>query len=670
MKERFTKGYLFVWAISVCYGIIVIPLDFLITSKLNSFGSVVNLLLAFRSSGLIMLMVAILTIILFIIIKILTRIKPERLEVYLQQAILIVPGIFVIVFFFLFDRLYIKSDVLVAVEIIGAFAALLVGGFSYYFLRSGSRSQWLVAISPKVSVIGTLLIILLFGISFVGGGKIASSRKSDYISTKSDRPNILLIVMDTVRADHLSLYGYHLNTTPFLTKMAKESTVFTNAFAASPWTLPSHASLFTGLYPSQHNCHGEHFWLDNSFRTLAEVLYDKGYQTINFSNNGYITSYHNMTQGFERTWYKGRWADDITMLKSLGSSVVSFFNWLLNHFQNHILAKIIKNPVSYRDSPKAAITNNAISEWLDHDRDKNRPFFIFINYMDAHLPYNPNDKVARLFLDETNLKRSYREDLRFPPIEHCLDLAKSGYTKTDIEIIRSLYDACIRYLDGELKSLIDKLKHMGIYDKTLVIITSDHGEYLGTKNRLAHGLGLNEEVLHVPLIARYPNLFKAGAKYDTMVTHIDIPETILSFVNIKERPEGIHKTQLLYDLKEDFRPNVLAEFRFPLHLLINASLLDDNSKWFIEQKTIRNKTDQFIWKSRGEPELYNVVVDPLQHNNLYSKDKEKADKLSKQLATNVKSLYYIPRSVSDTIGVSKKEKLELLDQLRGIGYVK
>lgn len=671
MKKTLIKDYCIVWAISVFYGIIIIPIDFMISIKSTSIGFVLAVLLAFRSCGLIMVIVSILTTIVFILLKTLDRLKHRVINTSLQQALLITPGVFVIIFFLLFDRYYNKFEVLVAVEIIGGAVSIIVGCIFYVLLQSENRSNRLTAICPKVSVIGTLVIVIMLGIYFIGVRSTTVSKGLGNGSGKSDRPNILLIVMDTVRSDHLSLYGYHWKTTPFLEIMAKESAVFNNAYATAPWTLPSHASLFTGLYPSQHNTHAEHFWLDDSYRTLAEQLRDAGYQTISFSNNDYVSSYHNLTQGFERSWYKTRWTDDVTQLSPhLGRSVVSFFSWFWDRIQTGILAKTIRNPSSIYDYPTAAETNKDISEWLDNGRDESRPFFIFINYMDAHLPYNPNDETARMFLNDEELKISYKQKYRNPPIEHCLDISKAGYNETDIRIISSLYDACIRYLDRNLENLMKKFKRLGIYDNTLIIITSDHGEYLGTRNRLAHGLGLHDDLLHVPLIARYPTLFDAGARYDTIVSLIDIPATILSFAKINEDHEGMSAVQLLYDLKENFRSNIFGEFRFPLHLMVNASLLEDNSNLFVEEKTIHNQIHQLIWKSRGKYEMYNIVQDPLQINNIYLKDNEKFAIMNQHLLNWRKSLRYISAPPPKLIDFSQKENLELMERLRGIGYMK
>ena len=219
-----------------------------------------------------------------------------------------------------------------------------------------------------------------------------------------------------------------------------------------------------------------------------------------------------------------------------------------------------------------------------------------------------------------------------------------------------------------MEKLFVQLKNKRVLDETLVIITSDHGEYLGTRNRLAHGLGLHDEVLHVPLVIRYPSLFKPGVRYDSAVTHIDVTETILSATKIEYRPERRPETQLLYELRAGARPHVFAESRFPLNLLINASLLKDNSHLFEEQKTIHSNRYQFIWKSRGKPEFYDVIEDPLQVKNLYPD--ESAEAFSQKLADWSKSLDQYAKTGLEKVGVSKENDLEMLERLRGIGYIK
>lgn len=671
MVEKINNAFFTIWPVSVFYGLLVIPVELFVFIKSNSTGFIPMVLMISQSCGLIMIMVAIFESIVFWWLKVFNRVKPNLLNTTLQRAIMIGSGIFVPLFFVLFDKFYNKFAVLVVLEIIGTICALIITIVAFILMKSRFGSRRLTFLRPILLIIITITIAILTGISFsVDGSKMAAKDQGRISSSINSRPNILLIAMDTVRADHLSLYGYPKETTPFLKKMAQESAVFGNAYTTSPWTLPAHASLFTGLYPSQHNTHAEHFWLDDFYLTLAEMLNDAGYQTVCFSNNDYISSYHNLVQGFDDCWYKGDWIDNRKVVaKGLGKSIISTFSWFWNLFQIHIMERVIKNPASIWDYPTAAVTNKAILEWLNYGYDRSKPFFIFVNYMDAHAPYNPDEETARLFMNEKDLSSSYRKELRFPPVEYCLDLSKGGYTENDISVINALYDADIRYLDGELERFFDKFKNIGFYDETMIIITSDHGEYLGTRNRLAHGLGLHNEVLHVPLIIRYPSLFMPGSSYDDIVTIIDITGTILSFAGIKDRPAGMIETRVLFDLKENSYRSIFSEFRFPLHLLINSSLRNDNSKLFVEQKAIYNKTHKLIWKSRGNPEFYNLLSDPLETNNIYSKDNEKAKTMEEQLADWFDSICNVPPVITEGINIKRKDALELIDRLRAIGYI-
>ena len=142
--------------------------------------------------------------------------------------------------------------------------------------------------------------------------------------------------------------------------------------------------------------------------TSASLIADKGAaQKLihDLSNNDYISSYHNMVQGFERSWLKGDWVDEVMIqAQSLERSVISYFAWLWRNIEIHIVARLIENPASVWGQPTAGETNQAIYEWLDHERNLTRPFFVFINYMDAHFPYDPDDETARLFLDEEELE--------------------------------------------------------------------------------------------------------------------------------------------------------------------------------------------------------------------------------------------------------------------------
>ena len=288
--------------------------------------------------------------------------------------------------------------------------------------------------------------------------------------------------------------------------------------------------------------------------------------------------------------------------------------------------------------------------------------------MDVHFPYNPGEAKARLFLDEDEFGRSFALRLRRPPIDISLDVAKGQYTPDELRIINALYDGDVRSMDGELEALCAKLKTLGVYDQTVTIITSDHGEYLGTHNRFAHGLGLNEEVLHVPLLARYPGVFAGGARAGGVVRLADIFDTLLTLAKIEERPKTMEGTRKLFGLPKEDGRTVFSEFRFPVHVLATAMLRDDNAKLLVEQKAVRDRNFKLIWKSRGLPEFYDLAADPQELKNLFSEENEKARMMFRELVGWMSR--DVPQEKSGRDLLSPLENRRLLERLRTLGYVK
>jgi choline-sulfatase len=282
--------------------------------------------------------------------------------------------------------------------------------------------------------------------------------------------SVVLVVLDTVRADHLTPYGYPKETTPRLARFAQEGLLFEQARSAAPWTLPSHASLFTGKLPSQHGCNWEHRWLADSQETIAEVLGSPraGFETLGVTTNVNASSLYNLHQGFSRF----------------------VETWTLRE--------------SHRGLDDSAIANGVIREWLGK-RDASRPFFLFVNYADAHLPYVPPPPDDRMFGEASERARRLagRGDL--------LQAVLSGEerpTAEDFAGLAALYDGELRKVDGLLGDLLDELDRHGLRDDTLVIVTSDHGELLGEEGGVDHQLSLREELLHVPLLLRWPRMVK------------------------------------------------------------------------------------------------------------------------------------------------------------------
>jgi arylsulfatase A-like enzyme len=301
------------------------------------------------------------------------------------------------------------------------------------------------------------------------------------------RPHILLVTLDTTRADHLGAYGYPRATSPSLDALAGEATLYTNARSTSSWTLPAHASLFTGRFPTSHGARydagGEHALADSieapggirarglapGQATLAEALGEAGYATAAVVAGPWLLRTFGLARGFEHyddsgiVDYAGRTADDVT---------------------------------------------DAALRWLD-DRDE-RPFFLFVNYFDAHFPYAPPPPFDRMFLPAGTAPDPERR-------------AQFG----------ALYDAEIRFVDRELGRLLRGLRERGEYERTLIVVTSDHGELLGEHDEWGHGRFLYEELVRVPLVVKPAGPSRLGRREARPVQLLDLFPLLLESAGVR-----------------------------------------------------------------------------------------------------------------------------------------
>lgn len=320
------------------------------------------------------------------------------------------------------------------------------------------------------------------------------------------RPNIILISLDTVRADHLSSYGYGRPTTPRLDDLARRGVLFENAIVSAPWTLASHASILTELLPHQHGAN----WavpLHSGPWTLAQVLKSRGYATGGFSSNlKYGYAGWGMDQGFD---YYG---DDSASLR--------------HNLRATLLGRGIVQPLYERlvhvddlDRLDARQLNRAALTWLARTPD--RPFFLFINYFDAHGPYLAPSPYDSRF---GSLPRSLEEKLpRLSSVRYPQPLSDAERNLFSVG-----YDNCLAFLDAQVGDLIDRLRGLPGWSNTYVIITSDHGEEFGEHGSYGHGWNLYREVVHVPLIIVGPDV-PAGLRVSPLARARDLFVTVLDF---------------------------------------------------------------------------------------------------------------------------------------------
>jgi arylsulfatase A-like enzyme len=398
------------------------------------------------------------------------------------------------------------------------------------------------------------------------------------------RPPVVLISLDTTGTDHLSAYGYSRNTTPFLIDFARGATLFRNATAASDMTLSSHASMFTGVYPSWHGAHaysnapGAYAPLDEKLPTLAGILSGSGYTTAGAAANYFVSRRWGLTRGFQF------FSSPEPILLHRTDRLFPLRSWI-----GRLLGLFPEFESTYRTSPE--INQDAFNV-LAQRAFSSRSFFLFVNYMDAHVPRMP--------------PASYRD--RFPHAGKSRDM--EWYRKTMAEFsagkrrlseseyldLVAAYDAGIAYQDAEFHDLIERLKAQNLYDRSLIIVTADHGEAFGEHRLFAHGTGVYGVETHVPLVVKFPNQ-KSGNMVDTAVSGVDLMPTILEVAGC-ELPPASQGVSLAHTVT--YR-EVLSE-SFPTPEL--GSSLDR------VERSIQSGGAKLIVNSKGKHELYDLDRDP------------------------------------------------------------
>ena len=288
---------------------------------------------------------------------------------------------------------------------------------------------------------------------------------------RAGAPNVLLITIDTLRADHLGVYGYTRPTSPELDRFAQGAIVFDEAQASAPWTLPSLASLLTGEEPATHACRGFGSVLDDSFVTLPERLLAAGYDTACVTSHLFTTTRHGLQQGFVHTDDSFAYPE-VEPARNITSQVIS------------------DKAIRFLEQKRAAADG--------------RPWLLWLHYFDPHEEYMPHPDLAPLFTT---------------PGE-----------PTSASLYGDLYDAEVRYTDHHVGRVLASLAEAGLDDETIVLVLSDHGEELFDRGALGHGHSMHRELLRVPFLLRAPGL--TPRRVATVVRQTDVPATVLELVGL------------------------------------------------------------------------------------------------------------------------------------------
>jgi arylsulfatase A-like enzyme len=335
-------------------------------------------------------------------------------------------------------------------------------------------------------------------------------------SARPGSPNLLFIVLDTVRAQSLGLYGNTAGNSPNLDRLASRAQVFTNARAAAPWTLPSHATMFTGHWPSELSTRLDNP-LDSTFPTLAEFLRDNGYATAGFVANSFFCSrWYGLNRGFLH-YEDVRWTTrEIISASNAGRAITRKFFPALHD-----------RPTAYFERKDAPTINAEFTTWLT-SRPKSHPFFAFLNYYDAHDPYvtPPNARTSK----------PEPQGEEFEKVRDWHRIKKSDLSAADIAHAREAYEDCVTYLDEQIGTLIKTLELRGNLKNTYIIITADHGEEFQEHGDFGHGNNLYNPAIHVPLLILPPTRLvqTSTTTINAPVSLRDLPATVVDLLGLTQ----------------------------------------------------------------------------------------------------------------------------------------
>lgn len=423
----------------------------------------------------------------------------------------------------------------------------------------------------------------------------------------AERLNVLVVVIDGARPDRLSCYGHERETTPFLARVAREGVRFTAAFANAPWTLPAHASLFTGLMTTTHGASDEAPYLAEARPSLPAILQQAGYRTAAFCANPWVSPATGFGRGFDV--FETPLGDGRSMARA------AFY------------ARRATDRLLRRSDSGARRTNLAFGEWLQASDDA---FFAFVHYGEARLAQPPPAPYERLYLPPV-VKRG---ELR--AVERAWRRARAAggeHQGGDRAILEGLYDGALRYIDHRLEELAGILVERGLWDRTLVVVTADHGEDLGEHGAAARGYGLYDTLLRVPLVLRCPGLVPQGFVVDELAQQIDLLPTLVHLLAL-EPPAGPSQGRcLLRDGRVTAGPEFIVAERFRSPLGEASRTMPDSVRHFAEvrQRAIRTRREKFIWRSDEENELYDLVADPGERDNRFDAAPARAAALRERL---------------------------------------
>jgi len=441
---------------------------------------------------------------------------------------------------------------------------------------------------------------------------------------KADKPNLLMVVVDTLRADRLGCYGYDRNTTPNIDSLAERGVQFQRCYSTSSWTLPAVASLLSGTYPGLHGAVEWTDRVDPRVPWLPAALKQNGFQTLAVTANPFLTQKHGFDRGFERF-------DDETVIRSAQWS----FPRLESQFKALVLA-----------STSATTTRRAmelLNEW-----DQERPFFMMVHYMDPHADYVPPEPYDTRF--GADYEGPYSGHVQSKELG--ADLPKRA-----VEHIKGLYDGEVAHVDEHVGRLLKHLEALEVRDKTVVIITADHGEGLLDHGRWVHGRTLYEEVVRVPLVIDWPGVTVEPAAIEQPMSLVDVAPTVLETLGmaVPQAVQGYSHKRALKEGQPKDREPVLFSTSLGSKLV---GAVDGADKMIARRRSTVGETEAGLFQQ----EYYDLKKDPREQDPQADADMEALEAF---LGQSLDQIVPAP-NVGKESGAGQEQRHR--ERLRSLGY--
>jgi arylsulfatase A-like enzyme len=430
--------------------------------------------------------------------------------------------------------------------------------------------------------------------------------------------NLVVIVVDTLRYDHLGTYGYARDTSPSIDTLAADAIRFERAYSVAPWTQPAVASLLTGLYPQSHGVEKIKAVLPDAHRTLAEILAERGYATRAVVSHLILGARFGFQQGFE--------AFDSSQGKG----------------ERHIsTAGVTQRALAYLDEP-------ALAE---------KPFFLFVHYFDPHFSYQDHRSVPYAKQKQVGRVRAGETINRLQAIDPRMNAQ-------ELQHLRDLYDEEIHHTDAGIGRVLEKLRSRGFYDDSVIVMTSDHGEEFYERDFLGHTHTLHDELLRVPYILRLPGGAHSGARVEEPVSTVSMPATVLDALGIDPDPFGFQRASVLplvFDDAPGDWPPVFADVDYEFDLVLPAAKRRSANMRAIVRGPLKLIHDREL----DRYELYDLSDDPGETRDLSAERPDLLREMQRELDAMTALAKARATGAAETEALSEAEE-QMLEKL---GYL-